>query len=62
MSKVRSFLNNFDSECIVKIIGKDGNVICEGNVEIVLKELQADYTIIGESVILDNDCVKIYVK
>lgn len=62
MSKLKSFLSNFDSECIVNIIGRDGNVIYEGSVEVVLKELNRDYSIICESVILYKDGMKIYVK
>lgn len=55
-------MSNFDSECIVNIIGRDGNVIYEGSVEVVLKELNRDYSIICESVILCKDGMKIYVK
>ena len=55
-------MRNFDSECIVNIFGRDGNVIYEGSVEVVLKELNRDYSIICESVILYKDGMKIYVK
>lgn len=62
MSKVKAFLNNFDSMCVANIIGKDNNVLGTGTVEDVLDNLQADYVIIGESVKLEEGCMKIYVK
>lgn len=61
MSKVKSFLENFNERELVEIY-KDNELLCKGEIKEVINHLDKDYTVVPESVILNEEYIYIKVK
>lgn len=61
MSKVKSFLGNFNKRELVEIY-KDNELLCKREIKEVINHLDKDYTVVPESVILNEGYIYIKVK
>lgn len=61
MSKVKSFLGNFNERELVEIY-IDNELLCKGEIKEVINHLDKDYIVVPESVILNEEYIYIKVK
>lgn len=62
MSKIRAFLANFDETTEIEVIRNNGETLHYGPIKNVYDKIADDYTIVSESVKVEEGCIKIYVK
>ena len=61
LSKVKSFLGNFNERELAEIY-IDNELLCKGEIKEVINHLDKDYTVVPESVILNEKYIYIKVK
>lgn len=61
MSKIKSFLANFNDRELIEIY-KDNDLLHEGTIKEVMERLEKDYIVVPESVTLNVEYIIIKVK